>query len=152
MESMNLIQIKIITATQTWDLRHNILRPLQTIEDAKYSNDLDPESLHIGAILENSNIIGTATFFPESHPFLKAQINTFRLRGMAIDSPYQHTGLGSKILNYGIKQLQQKGAQVLWCNARESAFAFYLKNGFDFKGELFDIPTIGTHKVMYKQL
>lgn len=43
------IQIKIITALETWPLRHQILRPFDVLESCKYPDDLALTTFHFGA-------------------------------------------------------------------------------------------------------
>lgn len=77
---------------------------------------------------------------------------SFRLRGMAVDYSCRRQGVGLHILKAIEKDLRAISAQILWFNARQSAFQFYESQGYSFVGELFDIPNVGLHKVMYKIL
>ena len=48
--------------------------------------------------------------------------------------------------------LKEQGVHMLWMNARIGAIAFYEKLQFLSVGDLFDIPPIGMHQRMYKEL
>jgi GNAT superfamily N-acetyltransferase len=143
------IKVALITAEQTWDLRHRILRPDLKIYQPN-PEDKNPTTFHVGAF-GNNKILGIASFQIESYPELKAQ-NPYRLRGMATERSEHQKGIGRQVLNYGIEELLRRKCDLLWFNARQIAFPFYEKMGFDYCSDFFEIPHIGPHKVMYKYL
>ena len=51
-----MITIKIIEAEEAYNLRHEILRPHQSLEDCKYDTDNKDESFHIGAFIDDKLI------------------------------------------------------------------------------------------------
>lgn len=144
------IQIESISVDELLPLRARVLRPGQETEKAENPFDRNPETLHLGLYLE-TKLVCVATFHLENHKELPAQ-KAYRLRGMATDEKHQGKGLGKKILCFAIDELKKRKCDLLWCNARVIAFPFYLKLGLQFHGELFEIPEIGPHKVMYKYL
>ncbi len=155
---LNLLHLnfKIIDSKLALPLRHRILRPGQPLETAKYPDDNFETTLHVGGFA-SEKIIGVATFVPEAYPqlkeFLPLRLNHWRLRGMATDSDYQKNGVGRGVVSLGLKILhEQRNCDLIWCNAREAAFLFYERLGFKYWGELFELPGIGPHKVMYKEL
>ncbi len=143
------MEIKLVTAADILPLRHKILRPGEKIEKAMYPDDDDSDTFHVAVYLENQ-LGSVATFVKES----KSEFNGFgyRLRGMATESTRQNLGLGKAVLIYGLNECKKRNVDYVWCNARLIAFSFYEKLGFQFHGELFDIPGINLHKVMYKYL
>ncbi len=148
---MNAIKVQRISAADTIDLRSRILRPGQPIELCKYPEDEFSSTFHLGA-LEKNKIICNGTFIQQPHEkFPKAQL-PYRLRGMATDSSRQRQGLGSIIIDQALIELSKLGCDLLWFNARTTAEIFYEKLGFLAMPEVFDIPLIGPHKVMYKWL
>ena len=42
--------------------------------------------------------------------------------------------------------------ELLWCDARLEATGFYERLGFKMKGEIYNVPNIGPHKLMYIEL
>ena len=44
------------------------------------------------------------------------------------------------------------GIELLWGDARLEATGFYEKLGLKMKGEIYDVPDIGPHKLMYIKL
>lgn len=150
------ISIEQIMALQTIDLRTRILRPGQPVEICHYAEDNLSSTFHLGAFvtLENGErVIGAnGTYMKDVNKFFPDAKNPYRLRGMATDHPYRGIGLGSQIVQQGEMLLKVMNCDLLWFNARESAFSFYEKNGFLMIGDMFDIPGAGPHKVMYKWL
>lgn len=148
---MNAIKVQKISAAQTIDLRSRILRPMQAIELCNYPEDEFLSTFHLG-IFDNNKIICNGTFIQQPHEkFLEAQL-PYRLRGMATDTSKQRQGLGSVIVVQSLIELNHLGCDLLWFNARTSAEIFYKKLGFLAMPEVFEIPLIGPHKVMYKWL
>lgn len=143
------ITTKLITAEETFPLRFQ-MRPLRAIADQGNAEDKLSTTFHIGAFL-NSDLVGIASFNLEAHPKFPSQ-TPYRLRGMASDKNFRGQNVGRITLDFGLQELRKRECDFLWCNARESAFGFYEKMGLSIYGEMFDIPTIGPHKVMYKHL
>jgi len=71
---------------------------------------------------------------------------------MAVLEAYQGRGFGAHILKHGTALLKEQGVHMLWMNARIGAITFYEKLQFLSVGDLFDIPPIGMHQRMYKEL
>lgn len=150
---------QIIKPEQTWKLRQKVLRPNYTIEQVQFADDIAPGAFHVGVFLtDEENKITTqepiciATFHSVAHPELAAK-QSYRLRGMATNPDFRSYGAGKNAVNYAFDYLKkEKNCDLLWCNAREIAYGFYSKLGFDFFGETFEIDDIGPHKVMYKRL
>lgn len=121
------------------------------MQAAMYPDDDYDSSIHVGAFL-NGMLIGAATFVQESHNSFSQAKTPFRLRGMATDTDFQGQGVGRQVLGFGTKELGRFQCDFLWCKAREIAFPFYERLDFMYFGELFDLPGIGLHKIMYKYL
>lgn len=143
-------QIQFLQAKDVLPLRARILRPGQNISKAQMPMDEHANTFHLGLFTEGQ-LICVATFHQDLHSELVAK-NPYRLRGMATDTAFHGKGAGRKILAFATAELIRKDCDLLWCNARETAFSFYEKCGFSFYGNMFDIAEIGPHKVMYKYL
>lgn len=144
-------QILPIAPSETYDLRGRILRPGQPREACQYPHDHHNESVHFGAHLKQTGqIIGVASLSREDLQGLKGP--AFRLRGMAVEAKYRRGGVGTRLLASLEIWLRQKKAPSLWFNARESAFPFYLKLGYEFMSPMFDVEGLGPHRVMWKDL
>lgn len=158
-------ELRLLQSHDTWPLRQQVLRPGRPASASVFPGDEDPGTFHVGVIETATGLIaGIGTFRPENlptHPPLRgtetelglwrACTHPFRLRGMAVHPNFRRRGLGELVLNDGERRLQEQGADLLWFNARESAFAFYVASGYTFASDLFDIPDVGPHKVMLKR-
>ena len=131
-------------------LRHKVLRPGRPIESCFFTDDRSEGAFHAIGMIDNQ-VIAIASFHKDKFAFFPCQ-NPYRLRGMAVDNQWQNLRLGEQLLNFCFSELQKKNCDLLWCNAREKAFSFYSRVGFIAHGELFDIPPVGLHKVLYKRL
>lgn len=78
--------------------------------------------------------------------------NAYQLRGMAVLEEYQGKGVGKILLTFAENLAKEKDTQTLWMNARVSALDFYRNSGYKILGEVFEVPGIGPHYVMFKKL
>lgn len=140
--------LKIISAPETYLVRHPVLREGRPLSDCEFEGDKDSSTLHLG-LYSNDKLIGVATCLKKSNP-IYTEKNQYQLRGMAILKEFQKKGLGKLILDEAEKQLSGE-CDMIWCNARKIAVSFYKKNGYVISGEPFEIPSIGLHYVMGKK-
>jgi len=143
-----MIQIKKITAEETYEIRLEILRkniPLPF----EFNGDLDEETLHLGAF-KNGKLIAISSYMKANNPNFKG--SQYQLRGMATLDKNQGLGAGKLMLQEAISILKAKNIDCLWCNARIIAIKFYEKQGLQTFGDIFEIEYIGSHYVMYKML
>lgn len=148
---MSAWQIQQITAEQTRILRQRILRPHQTPEQCHYECDDHPQTFHLGAFADGE-LIAISSFLYQPQEKLPEPDSQYRIRGMATLLDYRGQGIGRALLDAGLERIAKRSAKLIWCNARESAFGFYEKAGFETLGELFDLPGIGPHKIMWRQV
>lgn len=146
--SLGDMEVKIIDAHLTYDLRHRVLRPNQDLTACHYPLDFELSSLHVGAY-SGTKLISVASYFKENHPDLMAPVQ-YRLRGMATDPEFRNRGAGSALIRFSEDFLILNKVSLWWCNARISAATYYEKHGLSQLGETFDLPPIGPHKVMVK--
>ena|SRR5690606_13454124 len=146
----NSIQIKEISALETYGIRHPVLREGRPIEDCRFDGDDLPTTFHLGLFYEDV-LVGVASFMENNHTFFSDEYQ-YQLRGMAVLKSHQGKQLGDALLNYGEKFLKEKNVTLLWFNAREIAVNFYRRNGSEIIGEPFEIKGIGTHYVMFKKI
>jgi GNAT superfamily N-acetyltransferase len=146
-----LNKTQILTAEDCVELRSKILRPGQPIELCKYPEDTLTTTIHLG-IYEGSQLICTGTLLQKNCSLFPEITTAYQLRGMATDHDFQGQGLGRELLEKAEVVLKTKNCPLFWFNARVSAFGFYQKCGFELKGDFFDIPRVGPHKIMFKRL
>jgi GNAT superfamily N-acetyltransferase len=140
--------INKIEAKATFPVRHPVLRAGKPLSSCYFEGDEDVSTLHFG-VFEYATLLGVASFFAKKCTQFY-QENQFQLRGMAILEKHQNKGLGRILLQNCESHFQEHGAKLIWFNARESAIGFYESLGYTTYGELFDIPDVGPHVIMYK--
>ncbi|QBJ81676.1 GNAT family N-acetyltransferase [Bacillus subtilis] len=145
-----MLEVKTISAEDTYEIRHRILRPHQSIEQCKYEEDHAKGSFHLGAFFEGK-LISIASFSPQNQPLI-TESPAYRLRGMATLEGYRDQKGGSTLIKHAEEKLAENGVQAVWCNARSHVKGYYSKLGWEELGEPFEIPGIGTHIIMYKKL
>ena len=143
-----MVKIKIISLEETYQIRKEVLRKNIDLPYT-FNGDQEKETIHLGLYL-NNNLTGVVSFMKSTHKDLKGE--QYQLGGMAILHEFQGEGYGNILILNGIEKLKNKQIDIVWCNARVSALHFYQKNGFQIIGDEFDIPKIGGHFVMYKNI
>lgn len=131
------------------ELRYRLLRPHQRPSDLVYDGDDDPDALHLGAF-DGERLVGIASVAPDpSEPWAPG---AWRLRGMATEPGVRGRGVGGELLERCMEHAAERGAALVWCNARVRAEPFYRRHGFEPVGEVFDVPPIGPHVRMVRRL
>ena len=147
--------IRAISAAETIVVRWPVLRPGFPRETAIFDGDDATGTLHFGAF-DGGKIVGVASIYvvpcPEKISAQPDVSPAFQLRGMATLPEVRGAGFGKALLDACVTAAREKGAAILWCNARISAADFYAKNGWRIVGEEFDIPTVGPHFRMWRTL
>lgn len=146
----NLVSVKEITSQETIAIRHQVLRHGKPIKTCSFEGDNLASTFHLG-LHYYGELIGVATFIKNHQSNFTEEVQ-FQLRGMAVIQQFQGKRLGNVLLEKGLKQLKLLHADLIWCNAREVATHFYSKFGFNTYGKPFDVPNIGTHYTMYKNI
>lgn len=142
---------KIIVAEDCYPLRSKVLRNGKSFEFCKYSEDHDPLSIHVGIVLKD-RIISIASFLPIVLNKEDLNQNQFQLRGMATDPEFQGTGAGGKLVRFAETLLKNRGADLIWFNAREKAFPFYERLGYKELDRKITVSEFGPHKIMWKKI
>jgi ribosomal protein S18 acetylase RimI-like enzyme len=142
-----MIEVKLIETKETYPLRIEILRN-GIAHDFQFVGDNDVNTFHIGAFA-GEVCIGIATCIKKEHDKIEDK-EAYQLRGMAVKTDIQNSGIGKLIVDKTIEILHERNCKTVWCNAREKALGFYDKMRFIRVGERFQIPKVGTHYLMYK--
>ena len=132
------------------DVRHQILREGQARHSCYYPEDRYKNTVHFAAKL-NNEVIGCASIYKETHPDFSLR-QSWRIRGMAVLTVFQGKSIGSDLLKACINHAISHKADVIWCNARSNVIKFYKRAGFKIIGDEFDIPNIGPHYLLAKNL
>lgn len=127
-----------------------VLKPHLMPQECINPGDQNEQTFHLGAYVEK-RLAAIGTFEPESFSALPST-KAFRLRGMATHPDCRRQGHARTVVLQAEVILLQRKVDLLWFNARVGAFSFYESLGYKYHGELFELPHIGPHKVMYKYL
>jgi predicted GNAT family N-acyltransferase len=117
-QESDTIEIKQITAEQTWDLRHRIMYPNEPFESIKLPDDF--EGIHFG-LFKNGRLVTVVSLFNRN--------NEVQFRKLATEISEQQNGYASKILDFIFDYATNIQATKIWCNAREKKAYFYEKLG-----------------------
>jgi GNAT superfamily N-acetyltransferase len=146
------LQVEEVPAEATHDLRWRILRESRPGAPVVFPEDARPDAFHLGVRDDDGSIVAVASFSTEATPHRPGR-SAVRLRGMAVDWPAQHHGLGRLLVTTVVERLRRAGVEVLWCNARDSAAGFYARLGFGVVGDGFVLPESGiAHHVMIRDI
>ena len=122
----NMISIEQIRPEHTWQLRRDVLYPGKMKHEMEMDEDVD--GIHFGAFTDNK-LAGVVSLFQNG--------TSYQFRKLAVDASMQNTGIGSSLLAYITKHVEDDGGGRIWCNARTDAIGFYLKLGFVETGDVF---------------
>ncbi len=142
--------IKVILARDTHAVRHPILRQGRPIEDCIFAGDHDPDTLHLGAFMEDK-LVGVLSAYQRSHPDFKTE-KSYQIRGVAVMTNHHRKGIGKELMSHIETLLIEREIDVIWLNARIGALAFYTSIAYTQIGTAFEIEKIGTHYCFYKKL
>jgi GNAT superfamily N-acetyltransferase len=142
------IHVAAVPTGSILPLRKKVLRDGTPSQDPRYSEDDLTDTVHFAAITDDG-IIGTSTWLPREYPH-DPGIPAVQLKGMAVDQDLQSSGIGALLLRHGIEEAQRNGARLVWARARDTALAFYERNGFRVEGDAFmdDATGMSHHMVV----
>jgi len=140
--------IKQIEAKDTYNIRHQVLRPNLPIETCQFDNDMDEDSFHLGGYNEDQ-LTSIASFYLDNNSQFPEEFQ-YRLRGMATIKEFRGRGYSTDLLSTAFPLIKNNHVKVLWCNARTESTEFYSKMGFETIGNVFDIDGVGPHFLMKK--
>lgn len=148
------IDITEVDVSRVRPLRTKVLRPW--FDDDKllnYDGD-DGEGAHHFAAVDTGDgrIVGVVSYLCEPLP-VEGESADIRLRGMAIADKLQRRGVGSHLLSATLPKvaLYHPGGRV-WAAARVSVTEFYARHGFDPVGPRYEMPSVGPHQRMVRDL
>jgi len=138
------VEIRICSLEEILPLRQAVIIAGTGRDSPHFPQDDAPSTRHIG-VFEGNTCIGCATFMRsewEGEP-------AWQLRGMATAPEWQRMGIGRSVLAFAESTLcGESGVRVMWCNARESAVAFYERTGWTVLSERFLVTGVGWHHRM----
>lgn len=108
------MDIRQITAAETWELRQQVMWPEKHIDYVKLQED--EQGIHYGGF-ENQELITVISLFSKG--------KQFQFRKFATLIRYQKQGFGGQLLQYVLVEAARMGAEIIWCHARTEKVAFY---------------------------
>jgi ribosomal protein S18 acetylase RimI-like enzyme len=148
--SADSVYIKQIHYSETYPIRQVILRPGRSLETCFFQGDELETTIHFGLFM-GDKLAGIISLFKNnSHLFIEE--NQYQIRGMAVLEEYQKYGFGRQLVTHSEAFLKNISTKLIWFNAREVAVNFYKKSGYQIMGDVFEIPDVGPHYVMWKML
>ncbi len=148
--NQNLVDIRLINYQETYVIRQKVLRPGRPLSTCHFLGDELKSTFHLGAFYKEK-LVGIISVFKNDNELFKPE-NQYQIRGMAVLPDYQQYGFGRKLIEDAEELLKEKSTSLIWCNAREVAVRFYDKQDYKIIGDAFDIPDVGIHWVMSKEL
>jgi len=142
--------VTLVDASVVRPLRHAVLRPGQPPASSQYAADDDARTGH--AAVMTPDVVAVGTVMPEAPPWEPGRLDAWRIRGMATVPEARGRGHGTRVLAALVDHARRQGARFLWCNARVPARALYERAGMAGRGEVFELPSIGPHIVMWRVL
>jgi GNAT superfamily N-acetyltransferase len=145
---MSEMVIECISADLTRSIRHQVLwQHKPSLDVCVLDTDNVIDAFHLGVRFE-SELISVGSFFPQTHHHFY-QDNVYRLRAMATLPNFHGRGSGRALIEFALQLLRERNANLLWCDARLSAVGFYQRLGFSVDDEIYEVPLIGPHKLMW---
>ncbi|MDF7813239.1 GNAT family N-acetyltransferase [Hymenobacter sp. YC55] len=123
---MPAVDIRAISPTNTYALRHQVLWPDKPLDYVKVEND--DAGLHFGAFV-GDELLAVISLFVEGAEA--------RFRKFATHPSYQRQGIGSVLLQHVMVEARRHGATHMWCDARQDSAEFYARFGLLPEGPVF---------------
>ncbi|RYJ40781.1 N-acetyltransferase GCN5 [Flavobacterium anhuiense] len=122
------MEIKTIKASDTWQIRHEVMWPDQPFEFVQLEED--DLGFHFG-VFEGNKLVSIVSCFIEG--------KEMQFRKLATLEEYQGKGIASYLLKHILEFAKNEKMEKVWCNARSNKKSFYEKIGL-----------IDTHKTFVK--
>jgi ribosomal protein S18 acetylase RimI-like enzyme len=106
----------------------------------------EPAGAFAAGAFDGKTLISVGLVGPDGKP------GAWRVRGMATASDARGNGAGSAVLDALVAHAIANGATRVWCNARTPALSLYERAGFRVVSEEFEIPEIGPHFAMEREI
>ena len=139
------LTVRVVEADRSRQLRRSVLRP-NLPPDALLPGDDLVDPVHLGAFA-GDELVSACFVYAESCAWQPGR-PAWRLRSMATEPAGRGTGAGTAVLRAAVEFARSHGAELLWCEAREQAVGFYLRNGWQLHGERFQTD-YGPHRYMW---
>lgn len=112
------MEIKAIQASETWQIRHEVMWPDQPFEFVQLEED--NSGLHFGVSADEKLVSIVSCFISD---------NEMQFRKLATLQEYQGQGIAFQLLKFIFELGNQNNLKRIWCNARIDKKSFYEKLG-----------------------
>lgn len=112
------MEIKEIDASETWQIRHEVMWQDQPFEFVQLEED--NSGLHFGVFTDEKLVSIVSCFISDDE---------MQFRKLATLPEFQGHGIASKLLKYIFELANKKNLKRIWCNARTEKKSFYEKLG-----------------------
>jgi predicted GNAT family N-acyltransferase len=129
-----------IAGSDTHALRCVVLRVGMPSTDVVFDGDDDDTTFHLGVVDSGDEVVAVSSWYARS---FHGRADGVQLRGMAVRGDVQGSGLGSSLLTEGLDRVTRLGGDLVWARARDTAVGFYVRHGFEVKGEGYVDTTTG---------
>lgn len=143
-------KIKEIHSSDTYSVRHPVLREGLPVESCIFDGDDLTTTKHFGLFLDEK-LTAVASVFRNNSSTFNIE-NQFQIRGMAVLKDFQKKGFGEDLVRHSEEYVKSEIGNLIWFNARESAVPFYEKLGYNKVGNEFNIEGVGIHFIMKKEI
>lgn len=133
------VRIAAVPTESILSLRMEVLRDGTPSQNPRYSEDDLEGTVHFAAFSsgpDGDEIVGTSTWLTREYPHAPG-VPAVQLKGMAVKKTLQSAGIGAQLLRHGIDEARRNGARLVWARARDTALAFYERNGLAAEGDAF---------------
>ncbi|KAF2517213.1 GNAT family N-acetyltransferase [Flavobacterium foetidum] len=121
------MKIKKINASDTWQIRHEVMWPEQPFEFVQLEEDNLGE--HFGVFIEDKLVAIVSCFINGTE---------MQFRKLATLVSYQGQGIASELMNYILEFAKSNNIKKVWCNARTNKKSFYEKFGMQDTNQVFE--------------
>ncbi|WP_420861281.1 GNAT family N-acetyltransferase [Algirhabdus cladophorae] len=132
---MMSLHIKPVPVDEVLELRQRVLWPEKSLESVRVNGDA--AAYHLAAF-QDQIVVGVGSFYTDGAGA--------RLRKLAVEPSCQGKGIGGQLVQTGAAHLRENGIEVLWCDARQTALAFYRGLGFTIDPEAFTKSGLPYHR------
>lgn len=157
-------EVHVLRPEETRELRHRVLWPHKPSAQACVIDvDEADHAIHLGVFMaecmswgvsldgRKGALVGVCSLFDQ--PCTRCAVpwgeeDALRLRVMGTLPEVRGQGAGAALVARATEEVVKRGKSVLWCDAREVAFGFYERLGFDFMNEMYVLPDVGPHRTM----
>ena len=118
-------------------MRRAILRDGHDDAVVVFEGDDESDTFHLAAVGDDLTTVGVVTFLERECPARPGRHPARQLRGMAVATDEQGTGVGAALLQAGLDRCRADGAAVVWAHARVTAVSWYEAHGMPAEGDVY---------------